>query len=145
MLVISKYGLEVRRFDSCSNNWRNSEIRQWINNDFYNKAFNEKEKKLIIGPSILESLLGLGDKIFLLTEEEAKKYFAMDESRKCKATEYAVKNGAYKNDEGYTNWWLRSPTLWLISVYYIDNVGKISYNKVDNDNYAVRPAMWIKI
>ena len=56
-----------------------------------------------------------------------------------------MKNGAYKNDEGYTNWWLRSPTLWLISVYYIDNVGKISYNKVDNDNYAVRPAMWIKI
>ena len=40
MFVVSRYGLEARRFDSSSNNWAISEIRKWLNGDFYNKAFN---------------------------------------------------------------------------------------------------------
>ena len=47
MLLISKYGLEARRFDGSSNDWINSEIRRWANNIFYNKAFNKNEKKYI--------------------------------------------------------------------------------------------------
>ena len=50
MLLISRYGLEARYFikakcfDSNSNDWKNSEIRKWLNGEFYNKAFDENEK-----------------------------------------------------------------------------------------------------
>ncbi len=47
MLVISLYGLDVRCFDEDSNNWANSEIRKWLNGEFYSKAFTDQEKKSI--------------------------------------------------------------------------------------------------
>ncbi|MBR0519013.1 hypothetical protein IJJ97_04400 [bacterium] len=42
ILVISRYGLDARRFDSSSNKWANSEIFKWLNGDFYNKAFTDQ-------------------------------------------------------------------------------------------------------
>ena len=99
LLLFSKYGLDCKRFDSSSNNWKNSEIRQWLNGEFYNKAFNEKDKKYIKSFD--------DDNIFLLSYEDAQKYFANYEAKKCKATEYAVKNGAYIYDDCCC-WWLSS-------------------------------------
>ena len=90
MLVLSKYGLDAKRFDDDSNDWKNSEIRQWLNSDFYNKVFTEKEKKYI-SPSNLSDV-GTSDNVFLLSKEEAETYFANDDARRCKPTEYAVKN-----------------------------------------------------
>ena len=89
MLVISKYGLEARRFDSSSNDWKKSEIRQWLNYYFYNKAFNFQEKKYIKPFNLSD--VGTIDKIFLLSQEEAEKYFSNNKARKCKSTGYAKK------------------------------------------------------
>ena len=47
VLVISRYGLDAKRFDEDSNNWANSEIRKWLNGEFYSKAFTDQEKKSI--------------------------------------------------------------------------------------------------
>ena len=138
MLVVSKYGFESRRFDSSSNEWKNSEIRQWANNEFYNKAFNENEKKYIKSFD--------GDNVFFLSEEEVEKYFANDELRKCKATEYAIKQGADVADNGYSYWWLRS----LIpnssySVYCVDVDGGIQDDRIYHDSRGFRPALWINL
>ena len=138
MISSSNYGLDAKRFDSSSNDWKNSEIRQWLNGDFYNNAFNEKEKKNINPFN--------GDNVFLLSKEEAKKYFANDESRRCKATEYAVKNGAWKSDEGYGYWWLRSMFLaQYLCVYCVDLNGSVFHDKALNDKMIVRPALWINL
>ena len=145
MLVISKYGLEVRRFDSGSNNWRNSEIRKWLNGEFYNKAFNEKEKKSIKSSNLSD--VGTSDNVFLLSKEEAEKYFVNDNARRCKATEYSVKNGACKNDEGYGYWWLRShyPNCSNI-VFNVSNVGDVDdCDDVSIGDDIVRPALWINL
>ena len=64
MLVISRYGIEAKRFDSSSNNWKNSEIRKWLNGEFYNKAFTDQEKNSITSFN--------GDNVFLLSKEEAE-------------------------------------------------------------------------
>ena len=143
MLVISKYALDCKRFDGSSNNWKNSEIRQWANNDFYNKAFDDKEKKYI-NPFD-------GDNVFLLSKDEAEKYFVNDEARRCKATEYAVKNGAwvadssYGSNAGYSWWWLCS-SHYSNCVYYINNDGdSYYYDSVDFANYVFRPALWINL
>ena len=68
MLLISKYGLEARRFDSSSNDWINSEIRRWANNIFYNKAFNKNEKKYI-----RNSTISMNEKIDIYDFDENEK------------------------------------------------------------------------
>ena len=164
MLVISRYGLEAKRFDIGSNNWENSEIRKWLNGEFYNKSFNENEKKFIRNSSISTivykgGFLGIGrkeelsytnDRVFLLSKEEAKKYFVNDDVIKCKATNYAKKNGAYvdSDDGGYSHWWLRSPFPYSGGgdVYIVFSGGNIFSCYVDClvPNLA-RPALWINL
>ena len=139
ILVISRYSLEKMRFGS-SNNWKNSYIRHWLNNDFYNNAFSEDEKK---------SINSFGDdNIFLLSKEEAEKYFANNDARMCKATEYALSEHAWRDDNGNICWWLRSPDHFHIDnncVYYVNNVGFIRSTSVDDDDCVVRPALWINL
>ena len=150
MLVITRYGLEAKRFDNSSNKWKNSEIRQWLNGDFYNKAFSEDDKKSINLSNLSD--VGTSDNVFLLSREEAKKYFANNDLRMCKATDYAVKNGAWVADsdfgsyEGYSWWWLRSSFFFSSNGVYIVNYGGIvSYNFVFNTYDLVRPALWINL
>ena len=142
MLLISQYALEAMRFDEDSNNWECSEIRKWLNGYFYNKVFNDNEKKNINSFD--------GDNVFLMSKEEAEKYFANNEARKCKSTEYAKKNGAWVAGShygdkvaGYSVWWLRSSR--GKSVLYVSSGGKFYYSGVDYATVVVRPALWINI
>ena len=155
ILVISRYGLDANRFDGGSNNWRNSEIRKWLNGDFYNKAFTDQEKKYINLSNLSD--LGTTDNVFLLSKEEAEKYFANDNVRRCKATDYAKKNGAWvssggflfggEHSKGYSWWWLRSPCPALSGLgYRVNNVGFISdFYFFDNAGVVVRPALSINL
>ena len=147
ILVISKYGLDAKRFDDNSNDWASSEIRYWLNDKFYNKAFTEKEKKSINLSNLSD--VGTSDKVFLLSKEEAENYFVNDKVRRCKATEYAVKNGAFVDDNGYSWWWLRSPNFGYYSsdyVYYVNSLGFAgNFRNADSDDRLVRPALWINI
>ena len=99
MLVISKYGIDTKHFDSLSNNWRNSEIRQWLNSDFYNRAFSEDDKKSINFSNLSD--VGTSDNVFLLSKKEAEKYFSNRYARKLKATDYAKINGSWADNYGY--------------------------------------------
>ena len=159
MLIISRYGLEARYFikakcfDINSNDWKNSEIRKWLNGEFYNKAFDENEKTIINSFD--------GDIVFLLSKEEVEKYFDSDKARKCKATKYAVKNCALvdngcnywwlpknlvNSNNGCSSWWLRSPRSNIgNNVYNVNSVGSISCSRVDDSYNFVRPALWINI
>ena len=150
MLVISRYGLDAKRFDSSSNVWSNSEIRKWLNGDFYNEAFSEQEKKSINLSNLSD--VGTSDNVFLLSREEAEKYFSNNAERRCKATEYAVKNGAhvadssYGDNAGYSHCWLRSPDPYSDDyVYLVFNGGYINFNSVFNVHILARPALWINL
>ncbi len=150
MFVISKYGLEAKRFDGSSNDWKKSEIRQWLNDYFYNKAFNFQEKKYIKPFNLSD--VGTIDKIFLLSQEEAEKYFSNNKARKCKSTGYAKKNGAWVADSswgdnaGYSWWWLRSPCpIGTNDVYFVFYSGRLgNCNSVCDNRGVVRPALWIE-
>ena len=136
MLLLSKYGLDTKRFDSSSNKWEYSEISYWANNYFYNKAFNEEEKKHI------ESFNG--DNVFLLSKDEANKYFIYENVRICKPTKYALKHGAYVVvNKGYCFWWLSSSL--ASNLAYIVGCGVFTVNRVDTENNVFRPALWINL
>ena len=144
MLVISRYGLDRKIFDSSSNNWANSEIRKWLNGEFYNKAFTDQEKKSIKSSNLSD--VGTTDNVFVLSKEEAEKYFANNE-RLCKATDYAKNHGAMvSSSNGCTWWWLRSPYPNNFNcVYSVSYGGNFSFSNVICDFVVARLALWVNL
>ena len=138
VLAISLYGLDAKRFDDDSNDWENSEIFGWLNDEFYNSSFNDDEKGIIASSD--------PGKVFLLSKEEAEGYFSSDEDRKCAPTEYARVNGAWEQD-GCCFWWLRSPyPNYSNCVYCVGSDGVIDYgDDVYGSNGSARPALWINL
>ncbi|MCR5661551.1 MAG: DUF6273 domain-containing protein [bacterium] len=77
-LLLSRYCLDCRPFNAEHKQvgWETCSLRQWLNNDFYNQAFNEHEKQCI-ALSRLENAQGgkTEDKIFCLSSSEARDSF----------------------------------------------------------------------
>ena len=150
-LLLSRYGLDAKAFDDeypYENVWSRSSICSWLNGDFYNTAFDDTEKGKI-NPTKLSDVDSTGAtyNVFLLSEAEANntEYFADDTARQCLATAYAVKNGAYVDeDNGY--WWLSSPyPSHSYDVYYVLSDGSVGYGNVGIGIGLVRPALWINL
>lgn len=64
--------------------WENCSLRKWLNNEFYNTAFNDNEKQRILVMNIAnndnidtgaKSGVNTYDKVFLLSIDEMRKYF----------------------------------------------------------------------
>ena len=120
------------------NNYKYSEVRRWLNDNFYNTAFTALEQELIITTQVdnsAESLYNYGstgsfsstyacedtyDKVFLLSRQEATnpEYgFASsgtnDTARRMQTSDYSRATGAYMHTSesyfGNSWWWLRSP------------------------------------
>ena len=159
MLLLSKYILDARKYHEKKKTvtWEESDIRQWLNNEFYMNAFNNVEQKAIwksITKTNNNFKYGTNggkdttDKVFLLSVEDAIKRFPNDERRKAKATEYAQKvKGAYINKKtGYSWWWLRSPGKYGYRVAEIFDSGWLdaSGTGINSRGNGVRPVIWIQ-
>ena len=89
------------------------------------------------------------DKVFLLSIEEANKYFTEDESRMCFATQYAEDNAYFtvNADTGTIGWWLRSPGYSGDRTLYVDFDGWVETGgtAVDRPDIVIRPALFINL
>lgn len=113
-LLLSKYILEGMHYDSNSDaSWEESEVRAWMNGDFYEAAFNDSERASICQVELETDEPTYGrhlttkDNVFLLENADLGKYFEMiywDETYllgdKCfevmtPATPYAEAHGAF--------------------------------------------------
>lgn len=177
LVLLSKNILDCRPFgkDFKPVNWDASFIREWLNNDFYNAAFNDSEKSIIADyattpaePSLeKEAVL---DKVFLLSYEEAKSLLGGKDDEACverisPVTEYAKSLGVWTIDaEGYElfgfkdaevpdsmigcgNWWLRSNGKNEKFAMDIGASGNIRVvgHEVANKQEGVRPAIQITL
>ena len=131
--------------------WEYWTIRQWLNESFLEKAFNDDEQAAIMKTLVSadnnpmsrwESGNPTEDKIFLLSVVEADRYFTSDQDRQCKPTKHANSNGAYINNDGYCCWWLRSPGDSYNSASCVRSDGVIA-STCDIRSSGVRPVMWI--
>ena len=118
LLVASKTIDEMpynREFKSIE--WEESDIRNWLNRDFYN-SFDQEEKNKIIKKG--------NDKVFLLTKDEFKKY-------------KKIKNIS-------TAWWLASNGNENTKASFVDDKGKLN-TKGDlvTKLHGIRPAFWLSI
>ena len=106
--------------DTLATNYRYSNIRNWLNVDFYNVAFDEEQKRLVIVTQLDNNAVGLGedtnDKVFLITFKEA---VALNGASR-EATDYATSIGADANKgESGCTWYLRDRFNGKISVLHV--------------------------
>ena len=158
VLLLSKYVLDAKPYNEELEEvtWETSDIRQWLNNEFYTTAFNKAEKAKIQTSLIKNednSEYGTSggndteDKVFLLSEKEAETLFSNDEEKIAKATEYAEKSVVYVNEEKAVLWWLRSPGDYSNSAAVVNRDGWVyrDGNNVDDRYDGVRPALHLNL
>ncbi|MCQ2472415.1 MAG: Ig-like domain-containing protein [Clostridia bacterium] len=104
--VTAYYGNKDRTY--LASDWKNSSLKKWLNNNFYNDAFSNSDKAKI----------NENYKVFLLSKGDAvnSKYgfnsniAAHDAARQMKSTDYAKCQGCWKSSasgfEGNSQWWL---------------------------------------
>ncbi len=163
-LLISRYALDCQPYNSqyADATWEQSTLRSWLNDEFYNRAFNEDEKKIILKSDVSADKNpkystnpgnATKDNVFLLSIAEVEKYFANDEARMCAATEYASKQGADISDSHRVDgkegcwWWLRSPgdrSAYAADVYVGGSIIDRG-DSVSSDTNAVRPCVRVRL
>ena len=174
LLLTTKYGIDCKKYNAAETIswndmtqifWEFSTIREWLNGEFMQTAFSEKEQGLISKTSInyegnsfyrdtYNPAPSCEDRVFLLSVTEANTYFSSDLERQISPTAYAKAQGAHiKTSTGACEWLLRTPgyryekTHYMGHVAYVDNDGVIDEDGfvARSSNSAVRPAMWIDL
>ena len=157
LLLITEQAIDCRKYnEECvSVTWETCTLRKWLNEEFISSAFNDMEQDYIKTSPVpapknpqhnTDPGSATEDRVFLLSIEEAVRYFKTDEDRRCKPTYYTVKQGGYRSGENCW-WWLRSPGNDSSSAASVSLIGFVDYygNYVINDYGAVRPALWINL
>lgn len=161
ILLITDKVIECKQYSESENKstWDESSIRTWLNDKFLNEAFTpeEQDKILITYVSADENPrfdvyqgASTQDKIFILSINEAEKYFNSPKERLCEPTDYVLAKRPYiSNVDGVNSchWWLRTHGKFDGSSTYVTSTG-YTYELGDGvtaDQYCIRPAMWISL
>ena len=170
-LLLSKYVLDYQSFDMpdepCKS-WMTTRLVKWLNVDFYDAAFTEEEQDKILWTEVeihdMDYAYNEGDElyrdpvlnqVFLLGMDDLVKYYpAKLDTLYCEATDYAVSQGAPKEN---CSWWLRGPC----EITRFENgevetgkpVANVNCNPqdgkadliFDDPKEGIRPAMWVDL
>ncbi len=187
--LISKYALDGHQYhhqawlriypddpdrDRVDVTWETSDLRAWLGSVFLNGAFDAEEQESIILTTVknpdhshgFEGGNDTKDKVYLLSSEEALKYFGepkweggtigwRNEKALVYPTEFAkTRRINYKGDKPYArdwfykyaNWWLRSPGMGTNWGAYMASAGGV----MEDGAYvtwgsAVRPVLWLDV
>lgn len=147
------------------NNYEESDIRNWLNNDFLNTAFsfgNDHIKTTLVDnsvssldtPSNIYFSNDTNDKVFLPSFKDMNNPdygFTSNTSRQAKTTDYLRAIGGYSNnkDSSYLNngsYWTRSPSSnFSYASFNVNSGGVLSEYAVDGDSHSVRPCITITL
>ena len=115
-LLVSVRAVDVVQYHRSTQTitWANCDLRNWLNNTFYQAAFTQSEKNYI-QTSTVE---GSKDKVYILSQEEAKRYlnymggsWLLYGSKLCYTSGTATERQIYVNSSsGGSPWWLRTAT-----------------------------------
>ncbi len=173
LLLLSEYGLDAKAFNDISyayektgsfgkstSEWQDCSLRQWLNNEFMNQAFTEKERGMLKedthdtsrmnSKGQVEETGNVSDKVWLLSAQEANTWFTDQRAKICKATDFAKSQGA--ETEGgpmQCHWWLRTPAVELMPGLHmwaacVMASGGVKGWGVTASNVCVRPVIRVK-
>ncbi len=164
-LVISKYVLDNQPFNETAPTvslgsgqsgpditWKNCDIREWLNNSFFNETFNSDVQSAILETKLSSShdvdgdivTKNTKDKVFFLSHEEADAYFNTKTTRRALGTYYCRSSATFMTDDGYCWWWLRDTITIGAKADAVRSYGDYWAPRVD-DKEGIRPAMWISL
>ena len=178
--VLSSVLLDAHRYNNCYtssykdedghywNNYEYSEIRSWLNNDFYNSAFalgNSHIQTTTVDNSAATTNSSSNsfacnnteDKVFLPSYQDyINSSYGFSTSRYdivtrcCKTTDWARAKGAsyerqYESYKYNGTYWTRSPGDFHDRAYYVDTVGVLGEWEVRDTYRSVRPCLSIRI
>lgn len=170
-LLISKYCLisMVYNKSNVAVAWENCTLRNWLNEDFLDDAFNEEEGKTILTTEVNNcadqgySYLGTSggnntrDQIFLLSCAEANHYFgvttgAENTKSRASATAYAISLGDWTNHDSTTDegepagrWRLWSSGFDQTTAAFVNDDGSLACGDVASDRNYIRPVLWLNL
>ena len=150
--------------EGYANNYELSAIRKFLNDNFYNTAFNVSQESIIKETTVDNSASTTNssssscacnntrDKLFLLSYSDVTSSIYGLNSKsagKAQGSDYAKCQGLYVySSTGNSNWWLRSPygNDYFSGAYFVTYDGHIgSINVVYCAEYGVRPVCWINL
>jgi hypothetical protein len=172
-LLFSEKILDCKEYHETSGNvtWETSNLRIWLNNDFYNVTFSSSDKTRILTSTIVnfdnpwdwaDGGNNTQDKIFLLSYFDVINItygFSLfrsfyDTARQAQGTDYAKSKGLYVSNKksynstykGNSYWWLRSNGD-QFDGGYVNYDGSFFFNTYTSyySSLGVRPAFWIKL
>ena len=157
--LIPYYALDAMNYDYQSTwstyNYKNSTIRKWLNEDFYNSAFNDLQKELILTTTVANGLSSsiyeenpnacedTYDKIFLLSVSEVQHYTNSVSDRQFRASSYALAQGV--KSEPMITWLTRTPSTVKGVAWIVDKWGDLTKDLARNTYYGILPALQIKL
>ena len=172
-LLISKYVLDCQPISTgtlIDRSWETCLLREWLNEEFYNIAFNEQEKSFVLKTYVSAESKASGffgedteDYVYLLSTLEMSEYKLWPEYTESKATAYAISKGVpmytykwdpdwgeecLKFDYEYPAWWTRS-----IGESYMSNEYRVTgatshgyfYDFTEEYIAGVRPVIQIEV
>lgn len=158
VLLLSDKCLDVQPYDTSDYGvtWEDSEIREWLNEEFLYDAFSKSEISYIVevenenpkNPSGTNGGDNTDDMIFLLSVNECQEYLKTNSDRQAVPTDYAEGLGVdNEHKEPYCRWWLRTPGASTENATNVHAAGGINFNGKDNgtEDIAVRPALWFDV
>ncbi len=166
VLLITEHSITERLYHHthAQANWEKSDLRQWLNGEFFEDTFTESEKKVIMYASSVSSVdifpkgsavsdmlpkdeppLCSGDHVFILSEAEVRRFFKNEEDACCSTFGDQHEPKCSQNVEG-ASWWLRSPGTIAGCAAYVDKKGNVSKHGINVflPGTFVRPAIWIR-
>ena len=174
LMLLSRYALNTLPYNEkdVAVTWATSSVRYWLNHIFFYAAFSGGERRKVMTTIVSTDdnpITGASggditeDKVFLLSVEEAKRYFKEDKTyegrlrgfskeRTCKPTEFAKKNGAelalYEDTyQGSTYWWLRTPGEKKSLATYVNQNGSVIAGGMTPTygRYTIRPVIFVQL
>ena len=135
--LISRYTLDGHEYQTSMSDttWENSELRRWLNDEFYQAAFSDADRQRILPiQSVAENNPVKGtsggntvtDNVTILTLSEAATYFTSEVERLVSPTAYAeATKHSQLNDNLQAVWFTRTPGSDNKHVCYVISWGEI--------------------
>ena len=155
-IVISKFCLDAKRYsEEGFAEWDKSSLREWLNSEFINLAFEESLRSCIAQSLVQNKINDDGteeavfDSVFIINRNGFNTYLAKEGD--VYATQYALAaksayTGQVENDQS-VDWWLRDAADYFMSTsaVYVERGGGDTNSQKIRSVSMVRPAMRIDL
>lgn len=152
VLLFSTHVVAARAYHETREtvSWQEADLRQWLNREFFQRAFGEREQAAVLATKIKDERADgekeFSDKVSLLNLTELIHYLPEAGERVNTPTAWAKTGGVYTNEHGEAAFWLRSLVHEGQVKDYISSYGTPGNRAhyADELVIGVRPVIWVE-